>query len=94
MEDRGRTEMKEVEATRLQVSKAAHMTLMVLLVLYFVGTSNPDLLAFGYLFAGPLVSLLGGLGVSEAANIPKGAAKVCGAWILGLCSMSVYSWWR
>ena len=90
MEDRGRTEMKDVEATRLQVSKAAHMTLMVLLVLYFVGTSNPDLLAFGYLFAGPLVFLLGGLAeVSEAANIPKGAAKVCGAWILGLCSMSV-----
>ena len=36
------------------------------------------------------VTGLGGLAeVSEAANIPKGAAKVCGAWILGLCSMSV-----
>ena len=84
VEDAGRVELDDAEASALARTKAVHVALIVLAVLGAVWSGDP-VVAF---FLAPLAFLLGGVAEAfvpgaGAAETAKRVGKVLGAWLLG-----------
>ena len=85
VEDAGRVELEDGEATALARTKAVHVALLVLAVLGGVWTGHwavAPLLAFlAFLLGGVMEAFVPGASAAETA---KRVGKVLGAWLLGI----------